>query len=115
MQSLLQKITDPCLRKDLPNLKPGKKVEVITKVTDKKDPNKHKFSSFKGIIIAVRKKNQINCTFTVIKESSKVIVKIVYFYHSPLISAIKEVGKMPVRRAKLFYLERALAKKKANE
>ncbi len=105
MHPLLRKITNTYLRKDLPSLRVGEKIKVNTK-------NGHSI----GTIISLRRKNEVNCTFTIIEETGKVILKKIYSYNSPTISSIEKTGKpMKVRRAKLFYLERSLAKKKANE
>ncbi|CAJ0762890.1 4214_t:CDS:2, partial [Entrophospora sp. SA101] len=51
------------------------------------------------------------------KGSDKVAIRSIFTYHSPLIASIKKIGKInqKVRRAKLYYLERELAKKKDNE
>src|SRR4051794_40210418 len=114
--NILHEIASSYFRNDLPSLEVGEKVEVVNKIWDKKDPKKYRLSSFKGTIIACRNKKQISYTFTVLKESKKIMVKNIYFYHSPLIDNIKKIGKLPkVRRAKLFYLERLLAEKKNKE
>ncbi|CAH1764137.1 9117_t:CDS:2 [Entrophospora sp. SA101] len=91
-ENLLSQITKSCLRDDLPSLEVGERVEVITKIQDKENKEKFKLSSFKGIIIAQRRKKQISYNFTVLHES-KINQKI--------------------RRAKLYFLERKLAARKA--
>lgn len=108
---LLQEITKPYLRNDLPPLKIGEKVKVIMKVSDKR------LSSFEGIIISKKRPKQISYNFTVIKESSKLVIKQIFYYHSSLIVDIKKMGMVnrKVKRAKLNFLERNLAAKKAGE
>jgi len=115
--NLLEKITKSYLRDDLPSLQIGEKVEVVTKIQDKENKEKFKLSSFKGIIIAQRRKKQISYNFTVLHESNKLTIKQTFFYHSPLIAEIKKMGKInqKVRRAKLYFLERKLASRKAGE
>ena len=115
--NLLEKITKSYLRDDLPSLQIGEKVEVVTKIQDKENKEKFKLSSFKGIIIAQRRKKQISYNFTVLHESNKLTIKQTFFYHSPLIAEIKKMGKInqKVRRAKLYFLERKLSSRKAGE
>jgi len=118
--NLLNQINKSCLRHDLPNLAVGEKVEVIikTKTLDKDSKQeKDKLTSFQGIIISWKRPRQISCNFTVLKESSKIIVKQIFFYNSPLIVEIKKLGQInrQVRRAKLYFLEREMAKKKEHE
>jgi len=114
---LLKQITKSYLRDDLPPLQVGEKVEVITKIQNKENKEKFKLSSFKGIIIAQRRKKQISYNFTILHESSKLVIKQTFFYHSRLIAEIKKMGKInqKVRRAKLYFLERKLASRKAGE
>jgi ribosomal protein L19 len=97
------------LRTDLPELNVGDRIEV----TSKKD---NRTTNFKGIIIGKKKPGGINYTFSVLKESDRVGIVSVFSYHSPFIKSIKKTGKVnrPVRRAKLTYLEKSMAKKKDN-
>ena len=85
----LQEITKSYLRNDLPSLQNGKKVEVIIKSSKS---GKNNFFSFKGIIIKQRRKKKLDYAFTVLSKDKKVVVKQIFFYHSPLILEIKELG-----------------------
>src|SRR4051812_49614724 len=89
---LLQEITKPYLRNDLPSLQIGEKIEVITKIFDKENKEKFRLSSFRGIIISQKRPKQISYNFTVLKESSKLVIKQIFFYHSSLIVDIKKMG-----------------------
>ena len=114
-ESLLDQITKPYFRNDLPSLEVGEKVEVIMKIQSQE---KHNFSSFKGIIIAQKRKKQISHNFTVLDdESKKLVIKQTFFYHSPLIIKIKKLGRInqKVRQAKLYFYERKLSARKAGE
>jgi ribosomal protein L19 len=97
------------LRTDLPPVEIGERVEIISS----KD---NRTTHFKGIVIDKKNPSNINYTFHVLKESDRVGVISVFSYHSPFIKSIKKIGKInqKVRRAKLSYLERGLAKKKDN-
>ena|SRR2546423_14132032 len=114
---LLQEITKAYLRNDLPSLKTGEKVEVVTKVFDKDDKEKYKSFTFRGVIISKKRPKQISYSFAVLKESKRLVIKQTFFYHSSLIVSIKKTGMtdQKVRRAKLYFLERKLAAKKASE
>lgn len=121
----LSQLSKQYFRTDLPPLQIGDKVEITTKHFNQNEPEKKDTSTppktrlihFKGTIIAQRNCRQISYTFAVLKESNKVVIRSVFSYHSPLIVSIKKLGKInqKVRRAKLYYLERELAKKKDNE
>ena len=113
-------------RTDLPSLQVGDKVEIITKNLSRNEKAtndeklKYRLTHFKGTVITQKNKGQISYTFSVLKDSKgsdKVAIRSIYSYHSPLIASIKKIGKInqKVRRAKLYYLERELAKKKDNE
>src|SRR4051812_21761928 len=118
-------ISKQYFRTDLPSLQVGEKIEITTKYfnqnqNEKKDASakqKVRLTHFKGIVIAQKNRGQISYTFSVLKESSKLMIRSVFSYHSPLIVNIKKIGKInqKVRRAKLYYLERELTKKKDNE
>ena len=111
---LIRKITQHQIREDLHDVKVGENVEVITKVFDKKNIDKFKLNSFKGIVISCKRKNRISRNFSVIKESNKVVIKKTFPFNSPLIVEIKRLGIIKkVRRAKLYYLERSLSDKKS--
>ena len=122
--NLLQEIAKPYLRNDLPSLQVGEKVKVFIGRLPKNDEKEHKFSSFSGIIIKQRRKNQLNYAFTVLNGDSKMVIKQIFFYHSPLIVKIEKLGKIKltkkkrsrkIRRANLSFLERELAAKKTSE
>ncbi len=111
---LIEEITKPQMRDDLPVVSVGENIEVVTKLFDKKNKEKFKLTSFKGTVIATRRKKQISYNFAVMKEANRLVVKKIFFFHSPLIVEIKKLGKIrKVRRAKLFYLERLVSEKKS--
>jgi len=116
----LQELSKQYFRTDLPPLQVGDKVEITTKnfnQNSKNEKDKFRLTHFKGAVIAQKNQGQISYTFAVLKESNKVVIRSIFSYHSPLIVGIKKFGKVnqKVRRAKLYYWERELAKKKDNE
>ena len=112
-------------RTDLPPLQVGDKVEVTTKNFNPNEKNKddgkpkYRLTHFKGTVISQKNSHQISYTFSVLKDSKgndKAAITSIFSYHSPLIVDTKKLGKInqKVRRAKLYFLERELAKKKDN-
>ncbi|CAG8805373.1 16701_t:CDS:10 [Gigaspora margarita] len=96
--STIAEITQPYFRTDLPQLTVGDKIEVITKNFDPREKNekpKYRLTHFKGTVIAQKNPKRISYTLSVLKESSRI--------------------NRPVRRAKLYFLERETARKKDNE
>ena len=124
-----QEINKQYLRTDLPELQVGDEVEVTTKnfyleekdqkskKKEKDEKKKYRLTRFKGTVIKQKNEQRISYTFSVLKESRKVAVRGVFLYHSPLLVSIKKLGRLnqKVHRTNLTYLERELAKKKANE
>jgi ribosomal protein L19 len=121
----LYNISKQYFRTDLPSLQVGDKIEVTAKhhfiQKEKSDSTpKSRITNFKGTVIAQKNQGQISHTFSVLRDSKgsdKLAIRSTFSYHSPFIVNIKKTGKIlhKVRRAKLYYLERELAKKKDNE
>lgn len=110
---LISEINSSQIRKDLPKVEVGDNIEVSAKWFDRNNPDKFKINTFKGTVISTKRKNSLSETFTVIKESQRIIIKKVFFANSPLTVSIKKTGEMKkIRRAKLFYHERKLSDKK---
>lgn len=99
-------------RTDLPPIKVGDHVEISHK---EGKLNSKRVLLFKGVVVSQKNVNRIGHTFTVLREFNKVAVSCVFSYNSPLIISIQKTGQMKVRRSKLYFLERKIAKKKENE
>ena len=82
---LLQEITKPYLRNDLPSLRTGEEIEVVTKVFNKDNKKEYKLSAFRGTIISRKRPKQISYNFVVLRESTKLIIKQTFFYHSSVL------------------------------
>jgi len=115
--NILSQITKQYHRTDLPALEIGDKVEVIIKNPHPQEKDKYRLTHFKGTVIAQKNRQQISYTFSVLKTSNKVGIRGVFLYHSPFIVEIKKFGKInqKIRRAKLYYWEREVFRKKDNE
>jgi len=104
---LINKLTSPYIKKELPSMRVGDTVQVHVKV---KEGNRERIQLFEGTIIA-RKHGGIQETITVRRISYGVGVEKVFPIHSPTIADITTVRRGKVRRAKLYYLRGKVGKK----
>lgn len=98
--SLIQKIEQEQIRKDLPAFRPGDTVRVHVKI---KEGEKERIQAFEGTVIRIRR-GGINATFTVRKVSFGQGVERIFPMHSPNIDKVELTRSGRVRRAKLYYL-----------
>src|SRR3989344_3428105 len=88
--------------------KVGDTVKVHQKV---KEGDKDRIQIFEGLVIAKKRGNEPNATFTVRKISFGVGVEKVLPLHSPLIAEIVVVRSAKVRRSKIYFIRTAKGKK----
>lgn len=88
-------------RTDMPDINTGDIIKVHQKI---KEGDKERIQIFEGLVIATKGGKGVNATFTVRKIASGVGVERIYPLHSPNIAKIELVKKLPVRRAKLYYV-----------
>lgn len=98
--SLIEKIEQEQIRKDMPAFRAGDTVRVHVKV---KEGDKERIQAFEGAVIRIRK-GGVNATFTVRKISFGQGVERIFPLHSPIIDRIEVTRAGRVRRAKLYYL-----------
>ncbi|MGH9450436.1 MAG: 50S ribosomal protein L19 [Terriglobia bacterium] len=98
--SLIEKIEQEQIRKDMPAFRAGDTVRVHVKV---KEGDKERIQVFEGAVIRIRK-GGVNATFTVRKISFGQGVERIFPLHSPIIDRIEVTRTGRVRRAKLYYL-----------
>lgn len=99
-QALLKSITEPYLKPEVPEFRPGDTVRVHVRV---REGGKERIQIYEGVVIA-RKHAGIADTITVRKISYGVGVERTFPIHSPTVAQIEVVRKGKVRRAKLHYL-----------
>ncbi|MDR2670460.1 MAG: 50S ribosomal protein L19 [Oscillospiraceae bacterium] len=104
---LIQALTQPQLKTDLPSLNIGDTVRVHIKI---KEGNRERIQIFEGTIIA-KKHGGIHETVTVRRLSYGVGVEKVFPIHSPHIAQFVPVRRGKVRRAKLYYLRGRVGKR----
>ncbi len=108
MNSIIQKIEDRGLRKDLPAFRAGDTLRIQVKVVE---GEKERLQQFEGVVIKINRGGN-RATFTVRKVSYGIGVERIFPLHSPRIEKIQVLSRGKVRRAKLYYL-RELAGKAA--
>ncbi len=100
--SLLQKIEQEQMKKNLPSFRAGDTVRVHVRI---KEGDKERVQAFEGTVIRIRR-GGINSTFTVRKISFGQGVERIFPLHSPVIEKIEPIRSGRVRRAKLYYLRK---------
>ena len=108
MNSVIQKLEDRGLRKDLPAFRAGDTLRIQVKVVE---GEKERLQQFEGVVIKINRGGN-RATFTVRKVSYGIGVERIFPLHSPRIEKIQVLSRGKVRRAKLYYL-RELAGKAA--
>jgi large subunit ribosomal protein L19 len=98
--TVLEKIEQQQMKKDLPPFRAGDTVRVHVKI---KEGDKERVQVFEGTVISLRRASN-HSTFTVRKISFGQGVERIFPLHSPAIEKIEVVRSGRVRRAKLYYL-----------
>ena len=98
--SVLDKIEQAQMKKDLPAFRAGDTVRVHVKI---KEGDKERVQVFEGVVISLRRAAS-HSTFTVRKISFGQGVERIFPLHSPVIDKIEVTRPGRVRRAKLYYL-----------
>lgn len=106
-EAILNSIAEPCLKTDLPEIKPGDTVKVHVKV---KEGDKERIQVFEGVVLAV-KNGGIAKNVTVRKISYGIGVERIFPVHSPNVAKFEVIRRSKVRRAKLYYLRDRVGKK----
>ncbi len=100
MNSIIEKIEQSYLKKDVPPFRVGDLVRVDVKIVEGES---ERVQTFEGIVIRKRG-HGVGATFTVRKVSFGVGVERTFSLHAPRVEKIQVVRSGKVRRAKLYYL-----------
>ena len=105
-QAILESVTQPYKKDDVPAIRPGDTVHAHVKV---REGGKERIQVFEGLVIAVRH-GGIAQNVTVRKMSSGIGVERTFPVHSPNVAKFEVVRHGKVRRAKLYYLRDKVGK-----
>ena len=100
MNSVIKKVEERGLRKDLPEFRVGDTVRVHVKVVE---GEKERVQAFEGVVIKINRGGN-RAAFTVRKVSYGVGVERIFPVHSPRIDKLQVLSRGKVRRARLYYL-----------
>lgn len=105
--NILAEITQPHLKKNVPDLAVGDTIRIHQKIkdVDAKGKERERIQVFEGIVIAMKHGKGIEGTFTVRKiAAGGVGVERVFPLHSPNVVKIERLKSSRVRQSKLYYL-----------
>src|SRR5579863_6442033 len=100
MNSIIEKIEERALRKELPAFRGGDTLRLQVKVVE---GEKERLQLFEGIVIKMNRGGN-RAAFTVRKISYGIGVERIFPLHSPRIEKIQVLSRSKVRRARLYYL-----------
>ncbi|MEN3046596.1 MAG: 50S ribosomal protein L19 [Candidatus Hydrothermales bacterium] len=117
METLIKKVEEKFLRKDIPEFKAGDTVRVHVKITElKEDPKtkkmveKTRIQPFEGVVLE-RRGSGLSETFTVRRVTQGIGVERTFLINSPFIEKIEVVRRGKVRKAKIFWIRGKKGKK----
>lgn len=105
-QAILESVAAPCIKTDVPDMRPGDSVRVKVKV---REGGKERIQAFEGLVLAVRN-GGIAKNVTIRKISNGVGVERTFPVHSPNVASFEILRRGRVRRAKLYYLRDKVGK-----
>ncbi len=94
-------------KKNIPDIRPGDIIRVYFKITE---AGKIRIQVFEGLVIAQKHGKGLDGSIKLRKISGGVGVERTFPIHSPLITKFEKIGKVKVRRAKLYYSREVSAK-----
>src|SRR5215471_5229327 len=106
MNSVIQKIEERSLRKNLPEFRVGDSLRLQVRVVE---GEKERIQPFEGIVIRINRGGN-RATFTVRKVSYGIGVERIFPLHSPRLEKIQVLTRGKVRRARLYYLRKLSGK-----
>ncbi len=99
---LVSALTKPQLKSNVPNLLPGDRVKVHTRIVE---GDRERIQVFQGTVMRLSKGKGANGRFTVRRIASHGVgVERTFLLNSPRIEKIEVAGHTHVRRAQLYYL-----------
>ncbi len=117
MDTLIKKVEEKFVKKDVPDFRAGDTVRVHVKITElKEDPKtkklveKTRIQPFEGLVLE-RRGSGLSETFTVRRVTQGIGVERTFPLHSPFIEKIEVIRRGKVRKAKIFWIREKKGKK----
>lgn len=117
METLIKKVEEKFIKRDIPDFRAGDTVRVHVKITElKEDPKtkklveKTRIQPFEGLVLE-RRGSGLSETFTVRRVTQGIGVERTFPVHSPFIEKIEVIRKGKVRKAKIFWIREKKGKK----
>lgn len=98
--TIIQRIEDEQMTKELPDFGPGDTVVVQVKI---QEGDRERLQAYEGVVIG-RRNRGVNSSFTVRKISHGVGVERTFQLYSPQVDSVTLKRRGDVRQAKLYYL-----------
>ena len=98
--SIIEKLENEQMTKELPEFGPGDTVVVQVRV---KEGSRERLQAFEGVVLGVKSRH-LGSSFTVRKISHGVGVERTFQTYSPLVESVKVKRRGDVRQAKIYYL-----------
>ncbi len=99
---LVNAITKRDANPHIPELHPGDRVKVHTRIVE---GDRERIQVFQGTVMRLRKGKSANASFTVRRIATHGIgVERTFLLHSPRVERVEILGRTHVRRAQLYYL-----------
>jgi large subunit ribosomal protein L19 len=100
--NLVAALTKAQMKSNLPELRPGDRVKVHTRIVE---GDRERIQVFQGTVMRLRKEKSANAALTVRRIATHGIgVERTFNLHSPRVEKIEVLGHTHVRRAQLYYL-----------
>ncbi len=105
--NLIKAIQKDFVKDDVPTVRTGMEVEVHQII---KEGNKERIQKFRGLVINVSGKTDLERMITVRKDSDGIAIEKIFPIHSPMVAKIEVLRQFKVRRAHIGFIRKLTGK-----